>query len=303
MYEFLTKKEHIITIRNRETGFAKQSRYWSDSIISKLLANQKSNEDVFVSKYPKGRLIKCIILDFDCDDRDVAFRDVQKIKNILTEDGHNCVVVDSTNKGYHLYIQIAPLLCKDTPLRWNNDWNRFFKEFVDYFICHISSNQKVQNYLTQDSVNSNASLGGNIRLIGSIHPSTGERVEIIDGEFVELQEPTQIQDKAQRVAWRYCEILNQKQKRRESSTQVVDGNDPINSNDLREILPQIFGEDIKIYPKGYGFMKCGWHNDNSPSLLVTKEYYSCASCGAKGNIFTLKKQGLVEFDSEGGAVY
>lgn len=303
MYEFLTPKEHRITIRNRETGFAKQKRFWNESVISDVLSSQKDNEDVFVSKYPKNRLIRCIILDFDSDDKALAFKDVNRIKNILSEDGHNCVVVDSTNKGYHLYIQIAPLLCKDTDLRWNNDWNKFFKHFVNFFISNITSKQFLQQYSSLDAINSNASLSGNIRLIGSKHPATGERVKIIDGVFKDFQEPTELQDKAQRVAWRFCEIMEQNQKRKQGRTKLVDGSDPIESNDLRVILPEIFSEEIKIYSKGYGFMKCPFHNDNNPSLLITKEYYSCASCGEKGNVFTLKKKGLVEFDNEGGAVY
>lgn len=303
MYEFLTPKEHIITVRDRNTGYAKQYRYWNEKIISKVLARQTDSEDVFVSKYPKSRLINTIILDFDSENKEDCYNDVMSIKNALTEDGHNCVVVDSTNKGYHLYIQIAPFLFKDTDIRWNNDWDRYFKEFVNYLICHISSQKVAQKYLTQDAVNTNAGMGGNIRLIGSKHPSTNKRVSIIDGEFIDLQKPTKIQDKAQRIAWNYCAIREKREELLYSKTRIVDGNDPIESNDLRVILPAIFGEEIHVYKKGYGFMKCPFHNDNNPSLLVTKEYYSCASCGEKGNIFTLKKKGLVEFDNEGGALY
>ena len=302
MYEFLTPKEHIITVRNRETGFAKQNRFWGEKTIEKILSEQKDCEDVFVSKYPKSRLVTCIILDFDSDDKNECFKDVKRIKNALTKDGHNCVVVDSTNKGYHLYIQIAPVLFKDTELRWNNDWGKYFREFVDYLICHVSSQEKVQKYLTKDIVNFNAGLNGNIRLIGSKHPSTGETVKIIEGEFKELQEPTLVQDKAMRIAWNFCEILEQKEKQVFSKTRLVNGNDPIQSNDLREVLPAIFGEPIKIYSKGYGFMRCGWHDDKNPSLLVTKEFYSCGSCGAKGNVFTLLKEGLVKFDANGDVI-
>lgn len=300
MYEFVTEKEHIITVRNRDTMFAKQYRCWDESVIEKVLNNQKDCEDVFISKYPKNRLVKCIILDFDSENKDDALRDVRRIANILGEDGHNCVIVDSTNKGYHLYIQIAPFLFADVPYRKNKDWDKYFKEFVDYLICRTSSNIDMQRYLSKDIVNSNAGLNGNIRLIGSIHPSTGKRVKIIQGKFVDLQKPTELQDKAQRVAWNFCETLREHQEKKlQGLTQIIDGQDPITSNDLREVLPSIFGEEIKLYSKGYGFMRCPFHSDNKPSLLVTKEFYSCASCNAKGNVFTLLKKGLVKFDENG----
>ena len=305
MYSWIQPKEHIITVRNRDTGFAKQNRVWNTEVIENVLARQKDCEDVFISKYPKSRLVSTLIFDFDSEDRQEAYNDVVSIRNILKEDGLNSVIVDSTNKGYHLYIQIAPFLFKDTAIRWNNDWDKYFREFTNYILCRISSQVDVQDYLTKDPINSNAGLGGNIRLIGSIHPSTGERVRIVDGEFKEFQEPTPLQDKAQKVAWNYCEILEQNQERiLEGATQVVNGNDPIESNDLRTILPQIYGESIKVYAKGYGFMKCPEHGDNHPSLLVTKEWFSCsANCGFKGNIWTLYKKGLVKFDNDGGALY
>lgn len=295
MYEFLTPKEHMITIRNRETNFAKQSRYWREDTIHKILKNQKDDEDVFVSKYPKSRLLSYIILDFD-GDRTQCFKEVTRLKNDMYRKGHNCVIVDSTNKGYHIYIQIAPFLFADTELRTHPNWDKYFKEFVKYFICH-------RDYQTLDSVNFNAGLNGNIRLIGSVHPSTGKVVRIIDGEFKDLQVPTYHQDKAQKVAWGKYEIAQEKIELRKSKTQLVNGNDPIADNDLRILFPQIFGGEIKHYEKGYAFMKCPFHNDEHPSLLITKEFYSCAGCGEKGNIFTLYKKGLVKFNDKGGVIF
>ena len=46
-------------------------------------------------------------------------------------------------------------------------------------------------------------------------------------------------------------------------------------------------------------MKCPWHNDEKPSLLTTRHWFSCSACGEKGNIWTLRKKGLVEFDENG----
>ena len=300
MYEFLTPNEHIIIVRNRETGYPRQYRLWNMNVINKVLRNQKPTEDVYVTKYPSSHLIRWIILDFDSKDRDEALSEVMRMKNYLNGEGHNTVLVDSTNKGYHLYIQIAPFLFEDEGNRVMDDWKLYFTKFVEYFIDRSSKKE----YKTLDLRNASAGLSGNIRLINSIHPSTQKRVEILEGRFDLVQEPTWLQDKAQRVAYQFCDIANEIAERKiQARTKVVDGVDPIENNDLRELMPRIFGEEAKIYPKGYGFMKCPFHNDQSPSLLLTHSYYSCASCGAKGNIFTLKKLGYVEFDINGVASY
>lgn len=300
MYEFLTPKEHFIVVRNRETGYRKKHRLWNMNVIRKILKDQKPSEDVFVSKYPTSHLINWLILDFDSDDRNKAFVEASRMKNFFDEEGHNTVLVDSTNKGYHLYVQIAPFLFKDEGNRVMNDWKLYFTKFVEYMVDRSSRKE----YQTLDYRNASAGLGGNIRLIGSIHPSTQKRVEILEGSFDTEQIPTWLQDKAQRVAYNFCEIADDIAERRVNKvTKTVYGVDPIENNDLRELMPSIFGEEAKMYPKGYAFMRCPFHNDSSPSLLLTHSYYSCASCGAKGNIFTLKKLGYVEFDIYGVATY
>lgn len=301
MYEFLTPGEHMITIRNRDTGRAKRVRYWNDDSIKNVLNAQNSNEDVFVSKYPKNRLVQFLILDFDSkDDKSLVNREVTKLKNQLTRQGHNCVIVDSTNKGLHLYIQIAPVLFKSNGNWQMDDWGTFFRNFQDYFLKRSKVCDGLVDFVTKDPINSRAGLNGNIRLIGSIHPVTGETVKIIDGSFKEIQVPTHWQDKALRVAYEMCDIQQEHMNyQRKLKTQIVDGIDPIANNDLREVLPAITGNEIKIFSRGYGYMICPFHNDHNPSLLVTKDWYSCSSCNAKGNIWTLKKQHLVEFDSTG----
>ena len=293
VYEFLTPNEHIITIRNRDTGVAVQKRYWNNNVISKILENQLPNEDIYISKYPKNRLIDTIILDFDSEDVKEAYKDVKKMSNYLRIHGLNTVIVKSGSKGYHAYIEIAPFLFNDTNIRKISDWNGYFNAFV-CFLIHDGESY----YPTLDNVNFSAGLNGNIRLIGSIHPKTGERCEIIEGEFLKEYKVTQIQDSAQRTAYAKMEIKKEDRERQLKSTKVIDGTDPITNNDLRDVFKELTG-DIKIYPKGYGYCKCISHNDRNPSLLVTKEWFSCSSCGFKGNIYTLKKMGLVEFDSNG----
>ena len=293
VYEFLTPNEHIITIRNRDTGVAVQKRYWNNNVISKILENQLPNEDIYISKYPKNRLIDTIILDFDSEDVKEAYKDVKKMSNYLRIHGLNTVIVKSGSKGYHAYIEIAPFLFNDTNIRKISDWNGYFNAFV-CFLIHDGESY----YPTLDNVNFSAGLNGNIRLIGSIHPKTGERCEIIEGEFLKEYKVTQIQDSAQRTAYAKMEIKKEDRERQLKSTKVIDGTDPITNNDLRDVFKELTG-DIKIYPKGYGYCCCPFHNDNNPSMLVTKEWYSCSGCNEKGNIWTLKRKGLVEFDNNG----
>lgn len=292
-YSFLRPSEHIITVRDRVTGFARQHRYWNDTVIRKLLKEQKPSEDIYVSKYPKSRLIDTIILDFDSEDLDEAYNDVCKLRNYLKINGLNSIIVKSGSKGYHIYIEIAPFLFNDTNIRKVSDWNKFFNAFVCFLIHDGES-----SYDTLDNVNFSAGLNGNIRLIGSVHPKTGELCEIIDGEFLKDYKVTRIQSNAQRTAYAKMEI-KQKDMERQLQTQVVDGTDPIANNDLREIFPQIVGAEGKLYPKGYMYINCPFHHDTHPSMLVTKEWYSCSGCNEKGNVWSLKKKGLVDFGSDG----
>jgi hypothetical protein len=293
IYSFLTPNEHIITVRDRATGYAKQYRYWNNNVIKKVLKTQKDTEDIYVTKYPKSRLIDTIILDFDSEDIDKAYHDVKKLRNYLEINGLNSVIVKSGSKGYHIYIEIAPFLFNDTNIRKVKSWNSYFNAFVCFLIHDGES-----SYPTLDQVNFSAGLNGNIRLIGSKHPKTGETCEIIEGEFLKDYKVTKIQDFAQKTAYAKLEIKEEDRNHQLKQTKVFDGDDPIQVNDLREVFRDLTG-DIKIYPKGYGYCCCPEHNDSNPSLLVTKEWFSCSGCSFKGNIFTLKKKGYVEFGKDG----
>lgn len=298
IYDWIVDGQHMITIRNRDGGFAKQHRCWNIDLIKKVLAQQKGNEDIYISKYPKNRLVETVILDFDSEDLDEAYADVSRMRNYLQYNGHNCVIVRSGSKGFHLYIQIAPFLFKDTDIRKIENWGSYFNAFV-CFLIHDGE----YTYHTLDKVNFSAGLNGNIRLIGSIHPKTGNKCEIIEGEFIDNQSITKIQDEAQRKACHKLIIQEADRQRILKQTKIKYEDDPILNNDLREIIPKITGNPVKIYPKGYAYSNCFEHADSHPSLLITKEWYSCSGCGAKGNIWTLKKKGLVEFDEEGGVKY
>lgn len=295
-YDFFKNREHIITIRDRQSGFATQKRYWNDSVINEVIASQNEHSDIYITKYPKSRLVDTIILDFDSDDDiDKAYADVKRMRNYLKVNGLNSVIVFSGSKGYHLYIQIAPFLFKDTEWRNGINWNSYFNAFVCFLIHDGRS-----TYETLDKVNFSAGLNGNIRVIGSLHPKTHKRCEIIEGSFESEYHVTKIQDEAQKKAFLKCEIVEEEQKQIQKS-QVIRGDDPIKNNDLRDVFRDITG-DIKLYPKGYGYVSCPEHGiDAHPSLLVTKEWFSCSACGFKGNIWTLKKMGYVVFEEDGKA--
>lgn len=294
-YSWLQNGKHTITVRDRGDGFPHQHKYWNDKVISKVLAEQKQTEDIYITKYPSSRLVEVIILDFDSkDDIELAYKDVSRMRNYLGKNGHNCVIVESGSKGYHLYIQIAPFLFKDTEWRNGINWRSFFNAFV-CFLIHDGHN----TYETLDKVNFSAGLNGNIRLVGSRHPVTGKLCRIIEGSFNSEQLPTRIQDEAQKKAFLKCELDEEKRKKRVKKTTLVGGNDPIKNNDLRDVFESITG-DMKLYPKGYGYCSCPVHGQDSHfSLLVTKEWFSCSACDFKGNIWTLKKRGFVDFDDNG----
>lgn len=297
IYSWIQPKEHTLTVRNRSLGFAKLFKVWNQAVLDKAIKEQAPNTDIYITKYPKNRLVECIILDFDSEDNiELAWNDVKRMRNYLTKNGHNCVIVSSGAKGYHLYCQIAPFKFKDTEIRAIGDknWERFFNAFV-CFLIHDSKSQ----YPTLDERNTSAGLGGNIRLIGSRHPKTGNVCEIIDGEFVSEQIPTMIQDEAQKKAYCNLEIKEEEKQQQLKKVRVIRGNDPVANNDLRDVFKQLTG-DIKLYPKGYGYCRCPYHGiDEHPSLLVTKEFFSCSACDFKGNVWTLRKMGLVDFDENG----
>ena len=296
-YDWLTLKEHIITIRDRDTGYAKQQRYWNNDIIKMVLKEQKPNEDVFITKYPSGRLVDTVILDFDNkDDPTLAFLEANKLRNFLMTKGINSVLVESGSKGNHIYIQIAPFLFKDTELRKMSDWNSYFNAFVCFLIHDHNT-----TYDTLDKTNFSAGLNGNIRLICSKHPSTGKKCRIIKGSFDLVDTVTRWQDDAQKKAYLKMEIKHQEKQEQLKKTKVIHGNDPIRANDLRDVFERITGE-VKHYPKGYAYCSCPVHGkDEHFSLLLTKEWFSCSACDFKGNIWTLRKMGLVEFDDNGEA--
>lgn len=303
MYEIFEKGGHRITIRSREGRFPKTHRFFNEKQLKKILDAQLPDEDIYIEKYPKSRLVQVIILDLDSeDDIELAHADATRLKNYMTRNGHNTVIVESGSKGYHVYIQIPPFLFKNADLReWNDfDYSLLFNQLIYRMLEGLK-----KEITTLDEINFKAGLNGNIRVIGSTHPKTGRRCRIIDGEFIPIQEPTSLFDTAIKRAYNDVEIFieNSIKKKKQQKVKLVGGVDPIEAYDLREVFERLTGE-VKVYPSGYAYCRCPFHSpDKNPSMLVTENFYSCSACEEKGNIWTLRKKGLVSFTDDGELEY
>ena len=160
-----------------------------------------------------------------------------------------------------------------------------------------------EEYPTLDMTNFKAGLKGNIRVIGSKHPVTGCDCRIIDGEFTE---PVTVPNEHDYTSYKYAffkadKIENERFNRGVSSAKKRTGTDedPIKANDLRLLMPEVYGGTVKRYGD-YVMMQCPFHEDRNPSLVVTKDYYYCKGCSSRGNWWTLKSLGVVDFDYRDG---
>jgi len=166
----------------------------------------------------------------------------------------------------------------------------------------IQGGKRVQ-YKTLDTTNTGAGLRGNIRVIGSIHPKTNNKCEIIDGEFKENILPNNFVHKCLVDAYEFVKIHNKNKKykereRKKNATVYKGKDDPVAANDLRTLMPSIYGGEYKTFSKGYIMMQCPFHNDSNPSMVVKKEFYYCKACGEKGNWWNLREKGVVDFEEE-----
>lgn len=292
-YEIIyERKQHYLTIpqdQNRKLCFGNES-------IKKAIKHQKQDTDLFITKYAENNIVQCLILDFDDKDNpENALQDVKKLKLLLKRQGLNTVIVKSGSKGYHCYIQTEPLCFNFDDVNSET----FFKKFVELI---IQGGKKVQ-YKTLDTTNTGAGLRGNIRVIGSIHPKTKKRCEIIDGEFKENIIPTPFEHQCLRKAYEFAKIhekhqVLKEQQRKANVCQYKGHGDPILENDLRTLMPSIYGGDYKTFKNGYIMMQCPFHNDSNPSMIVKKEFYYCKACGEKGNWWNLRDKGVVDFEEE-----
>ncbi|WP_458456487.1 CHC2 zinc finger domain-containing protein [Methanobrevibacter sp.] len=281
-------KQHYLTIPQIPT----KKVFMNQRQVLRLLDKQEKDWDIFITKYPKDNCVSMIILDFDDkDDPNNALRDVQLLKRFLHRKGLNTVIVQSGRKGYHAYIQIPVHNFIGGELAHADcEVNYWFKEYIKNLIGLYDG----KYYPTLDETNTNAGLGGNIRLIGSKHPK-GTICKIIDGEFISNVETVEWD-------WRCFELSKSHAEDKVTELKTVkrinvDGDDLINDNDLQEIFPQIFGVELKHY-NGYSYCCCPFHDDKKPSMFLDKEKYCCNSCGERGNIYTLIKKGLLKLEND-----
>ena len=280
-------KEHYITIPQ----IPSKKLFINNRLLGKLLDKQEDDWDIYITKYPKSHCVSCIILDLDDKENpDNAFREGRMMRRYLQRKGLNTVLVQSGRKGVHCYIQIPCHNFVGGELAHADaEPNTWFKQYIKYLIGLYDG----KCYQTLDEINFSAGLGGNIRLIGSSHPR-GSTCEIIEGEFIENVVPNE---------WDWECFLNAKSYAEDEVTEFakhndvnIEGSDLIAENDLRDIIPEIFGLTPKKYSKGYCYAKCPFHHDTHESFFFDKERYSCNACGEKGNIWTLVKRGYVKLD-------
>ena len=299
--EIFEDKQHYLTTvyRNRNRN-ARRVRIKSVDQLERLVENQPVNSDLYITKYGKDGVVWNIILDFDSeDDKGLAWNDCLTISKFLERKGVDCVIVDSTNKGYHLYVQIPPTNFRtffDEPIE---EPSLFFKHYV---IELLQLDSFKLNSL--DEVNFNASLDGNIRVISSIHPKTNQMVYIKQGKFKDITENLDYyenamtyHDKIIRSAFsRYKEALEEIETKRLQYADRLKTEDDLLSLDLRVVFSNIFPlHKVRSYGDTV-WCCCPFHETatSNPSFCITPTHYFCASCGEKGNIFTLIKKGLVE---------
>ena len=298
VFEIFQEKQHYLTTvyRNRNRN-AKRIRVKSVDQLERLVENQPKDSDLYITKYGKDGVVWNIILDFDSeDDKGVAWMDCLVLSQFLERKGIQCVIVDSTNKGYHLYVQIPPTnfnLFFDEPIE---EPSLFFKYYVKE-LCKVDSFK----FKSLDEVNFNASLDGNIRVIGSTHPKTNQVVYIKEGNFHDINEDLTYYENAMhyhtqiiKVAFKkYKEALEEIETKRLQYQNRLKTEDDLLNKDLREVFKEIFAlRRVKEYGENL-WCSCPIHQNDSVNFCVTPTHFFCTSCGIKGNIFTLIKMGLI----------
>ena len=301
------KNEHFVTLSKIGADFAHRFKYAKEERLLKWTNKQEEGSNIYISKYRTDRIVDTIILDFDNKKKRIAYKDVKSCMKHLKKHDLSCMVVDSTNKGFHLYIRTTPYSFKARSKSLdfkegfklqnvNLDKVHLNKLFVYFHLNLIGAFDKTYDSL--DRQNLNASLGGIIRLPFSVHPKTNQRVEVKFNNFKDFQQPTDFQFNSYKLAIEMIkeDIFKETIKRKEyAKGKIKGGRDIIADNDLRDIMPSLFGGTVKSY-SNYIYMQCFDHPDSNPSLAVEKERYKCKACGSRGNIFTLIKRGYLEYD-------
>lgn len=296
-------KEHYLTVVDRtHRKNARRLRIRNCNQLQTLLDNQAPNTDYYITKYAKSDVVWNIILDFDCEeDKKVAYTDCLTLRGFLSRKGINAVIVDSTNKGYHLYIEIPPTNFREFAMSEIEEPSLFFKHYVSE-LCQLGAFK----FKSLDEVNYNASLDGNIRLIGSRHPKTDKEVYIKLGEFTDIIENPKYYEEAMRFHTKVYEVaydnyrkeLDEIEIKRLQYANRLKTHDDLLNKDLRDVFKEIFPlRRVKEYGE-YMWLSCPFHANDSVNFCVSPKFFFCTSCGIKGNIFSLIKMGYLEAPKE-----
>lgn len=292
-------REHYLTTVFRDgKRNARRIRIKNLNQLERLVEQQPKNTDLYITKYAKNGIVWNVILDFDSeDDKSVAWNDCLTIYKFLERKGIDSVIVDSTNKGFHLYVMIPPTNFKLFYDERIEEPSLFFKHYVIELL-----NLRSFKLNSLDEVNFNAGLDGNIRVIGSKHPKTSKTVHIAQGVFHNIIENPEYYENAMHYHTRiikaafneYKAALDEIETKRLQYANRLKTEDDLLSLDLRDIFQNIFSlQKVRRYGDTI-WCCCPFHNDSSPSFCITPTHYFCASCGEKGNIFSLIKLNLLK---------
>lgn len=296
---FEPRQHYLTTVYRNGKRNARRIRIKSVDQLERLVEQQPPNSDLYITKYGKDGVVWNIILDFDSEDMDEAYKDALTLRKFLQKKGINVVIVCSTNKGYHCYIEIPPTNFQLLEFETIEEPSLFFKFYVQE-LCNLGAFK----FKSLDEVNFNASLDGNIRVIGSTHPKTNQVVYIKQGKFHNITTDLDYYKGAMhyhtqvvKVAFdKYKEQLEEIETKRLQYADRLKTEDDLLSLDLRDVFQSIFSlQKVRKY-NGVIWCCCPFHNDENPSFCITPTHYFCSSssCNEKGNIFTLIKKGLVE---------
>lgn len=285
----LTKLRQIYNIAYQNPTLRRVIDTKSDKIYTNVLSdltcflekgNNAKHYHFYVTKYYDLSNVRTLIIDFDNNDSNKAYDDIKFVSNILQDKEIIHFVVDSTNKGYHLYI-ILPKPVNFLLTRYRNTNNRIYKKFIHNLIC-IDTENKEYRLDSLDEVNN--SLFSNIRQIGSVHPKTGKILKIvyafgnmdsnlkINHHYVNDKITNEYIYRAFVGAVNFFiyknkidNIIKSRYKHKSYTNDAID---------LRTLF------NGKSYDGGKSiWTKCHWHNDEKPSLHIYEKVAFCEVCG------------------------
>ena len=254
--------------------------------------------NVFMNCYPDSSHVYMIILDFDGNgDLAEVYDEVSCCYDIVMDKGFNAVIVMSGSKGFHLYIQI-PCTNFSGHLDDKVYFIEYWKQLIDY---------NCNSYKFLDENHFRNGLGGNIRLIGSVHPKAGGgRTRVFKGAFCDVDCFNSDTLEYHYYLLERCESASNKaydlkqariKKRAEKNLKITKahGFDP-NNIDLRDLFKALYPGNWYRDFERYSMFCCPFHGEEHASLMVFCDYYICKACGERGYIHGLVKSGVLSWE-------